>query len=115
MQHTAKFLRTNPYGTKKSLILGCLLKAKEINGIGKKVSSKMKPKLSWTTRPVPSGSITGKRTYFLKEMREEKKKHPVFVHEHKPKGPFSISKMNFRLKTLTKIMAMLMCRPVINL
>lgn len=49
-----------------------------------------------------------------KEMREEKK-NTLFTYECKRKEPFSISTMNFRLKTLTKIMSMLMCRPVINL
>lgn len=35
-------------------------------------------------------------------MRRGKEKHSLFIYECKLKGPFSISKMNFRLKTLKK-------------
>lgn len=81
----------------------------------KKVSSKMKSNCHGPQDQYPQGVYRKKKTYFKKEMREEKKKYPVFIYECKLKGPFSISMTNFRLKTLTKIMAMLMCRPVINL
>lgn len=80
----------------------------------KKVCSKMKSNCHGPRDQCPQGAYR-KKNLFFKRNERGKEKYPVFIYEHKLKGPFSISTTNFRLKTLTKIMAMLMCRPVINL
>lgn len=53
--------------------------------------------------------------YRIKELIFKKKNTPCLYMSTSQKGHSAISKMNFRLKTLTEIMAMLMFRPVINL